>query len=301
MKIRILNGGHAAIAYPAGLLDIHFVHEAMEDAQIRAFLETLTRREIQPVVPPPPNTRSRRLSRPGRAPLRQSEDRRHRSQRLCFDGSNRQPKFILPSARDRLKAGASVNGLALCRRCGAAIAMAKPRAASRSRRTTRAGSACKRRRSRRAAIQWPSSHWATSSAIWRPMPLTSAPFPMRSPRCGQGRSVDAGRLSQREGLTRRPRRRGRRIALTGTARSRHVSGSLQSQGPRRGRHRRRPGHRPCLRRGAVGGRRPRLYRRSQSQGGRGGPGGDESQGLRRRGHRDGGDRTRSRWTRPPRG
>ena len=34
MKIRILNGGHAAIAYPAGLLDIHFVHEAMEDAQI---------------------------------------------------------------------------------------------------------------------------------------------------------------------------------------------------------------------------------------------------------------------------
>ena len=36
MKIRILNGGHAAIAYPAGLLDIHFVHEAMEDAQIAA-------------------------------------------------------------------------------------------------------------------------------------------------------------------------------------------------------------------------------------------------------------------------
>ena len=41
MKIRILNGGHAAIAYPAGLLDIHFVHEAMEDAQIRAFLEDI--------------------------------------------------------------------------------------------------------------------------------------------------------------------------------------------------------------------------------------------------------------------
>ena len=39
MKIRILNGGHAAIAYPAGLLDIHFVHEAMEDAQIATFLD----------------------------------------------------------------------------------------------------------------------------------------------------------------------------------------------------------------------------------------------------------------------
>src|SRR5262249_28689919 len=29
MKIRILNGGHAIIAYPAGLLGIHFVHQAL--------------------------------------------------------------------------------------------------------------------------------------------------------------------------------------------------------------------------------------------------------------------------------
>jgi mannitol 2-dehydrogenase len=121
MKIRILNGGHAAIAYPAGLLDIHFVHEAMEDAQIRAFLEALTRREIQPVVPPPPNTNldsyralvARRFANPRIGDT---------IQRLCFDGSNRQPKFILPSAADRLKAGASVEGLALvsalwCRYC----------------------------------------------------------------------------------------------------------------------------------------------------------------------------------------
>jgi mannitol 2-dehydrogenase len=121
MKIRILNGGHAAIAYPAGLLDVHFVHEAMEDAQIRAFLETLTRREILPVVPPPPNTNledyraqvARRFANPKIADT---------IQRLCFDGSNRQPKFILPSVRDRLRSGASVKGLALvsalwCRYC----------------------------------------------------------------------------------------------------------------------------------------------------------------------------------------
>ena len=41
MKIRILNGGHATIAYPAALLDIHFVHEAMENALVRGFLEEL--------------------------------------------------------------------------------------------------------------------------------------------------------------------------------------------------------------------------------------------------------------------
>ncbi len=42
--------------------------------------------------------------------------------RLCLDGSNRQPKFILPSVVDRLKAGRPVTGLALvsalwCRYC----------------------------------------------------------------------------------------------------------------------------------------------------------------------------------------
>src|SRR5690606_9060902 len=56
MKIRIFNGGHAATAYPAGLLDIHFVHEAMEHPLIRRYLEKLTKEEIIPEVPPVPNT-----------------------------------------------------------------------------------------------------------------------------------------------------------------------------------------------------------------------------------------------------
>jgi mannitol 2-dehydrogenase len=121
MKIRILNGGHAAIAYPAGLLDIHFVHEAMADGQIAAFLDRLTTREIVPVVPPPPSVDlndykaliARRFANP------KIEDT---IARLCFDGSNRQPKFILPTVVDRLKTNADVAGLALvsalwCRYC----------------------------------------------------------------------------------------------------------------------------------------------------------------------------------------
>ena len=35
MKIRILNGGHAIIAYPGGLMDIELVHEAMAHPLIR--------------------------------------------------------------------------------------------------------------------------------------------------------------------------------------------------------------------------------------------------------------------------
>jgi mannitol 2-dehydrogenase len=121
MKIRILNGGHAVIAYPAGLLDIHFVHEAMEHPQIRAFLEKVEHEEIVPTVPAVPGTDlgdyfrviERRFANPKIGDT---------VRRLCLDGSDRQPKFILPTARDRRAAGQSVSGLALasafwCRYC----------------------------------------------------------------------------------------------------------------------------------------------------------------------------------------
>lgn len=121
MKIRILNGGHATIAYPAGLMDIHFVHEAMEHPLVRAFLAKLEREEIIPTVPPVPGVVleeycqliEQRFSNPKIGDT---------VRRLCLDGSNRQPKFIIPTIADRLKAGAGISGLALetalwCRYC----------------------------------------------------------------------------------------------------------------------------------------------------------------------------------------
>ncbi|THF58916.1 mannitol dehydrogenase family protein [Ollibium composti] len=121
MKIRILNGGHAAIAYPAGLMDIHFVHEAMAEPLVRGFLEKVEREEIIPTVPPVPDTSlqdyyqliEKRFSNPKIGDT---------VRRLCLDGSNRQPKFIIPTIADRLKAGKDAAGLALesalwCRYC----------------------------------------------------------------------------------------------------------------------------------------------------------------------------------------
>ena len=125
MKLRILNGGHAAIAYPAGLLGIHFVHDAMADPLVRGFLDRLETEEIIPHVPPVPGVDlhayyqliADRFSNP---------DVGDTIPRLAQDGSNRQPKFILPSTRDRLKAGADVTGLALesalwCRYCAGTL------------------------------------------------------------------------------------------------------------------------------------------------------------------------------------
>ena len=56
MKIRILNGGHATIAYPAALLDIKFVHDAMSNDLIKSFLEQVEKEEIIPLIPPVPDT-----------------------------------------------------------------------------------------------------------------------------------------------------------------------------------------------------------------------------------------------------
>jgi mannitol 2-dehydrogenase len=121
MKLRILNGGHAIIAYPGGLMNIEYVHQAMANPLILAFLDKVEREEIIPYVPPVPGTDlaayfdliRERFSNPEVADT---------ERRLCFDGSNRQPKFILPSLRDALVAGGSIEGLALecalwCRYC----------------------------------------------------------------------------------------------------------------------------------------------------------------------------------------
>lgn len=121
MKIRILNGGHAVIAYPAALMDIHFVHEAMENAVVKGFLDKIEIDEILPCVPPVPDTNIhdyyelivRRFTNPKIGDT---------ITRLCFDGSNRQPKFIIPTISDRLAQAKSVSGLALvsalwCRYC----------------------------------------------------------------------------------------------------------------------------------------------------------------------------------------
>ena len=121
MKIRILNGGHAVIAYPGGLMDVHFVHEAMQHPLIQGFFAKVQQEEIIPTVMPVPGTNiqdyfkliERRFSNPK---IGDTE------RRLCLDGSNRQPKFIVPVIADNIKAGRSISGLALesalwCRYC----------------------------------------------------------------------------------------------------------------------------------------------------------------------------------------
>ncbi len=112
MKLRVLNAGHAALAYPSAILGHKFAHEAMRDEDVVAWVRALLRREAIPTLAPIDGVDfdvylETCLHRFGNEAVGDT------IARLCFDGSNRQPKFILPTLRDRLKAGASIDGLAL--------------------------------------------------------------------------------------------------------------------------------------------------------------------------------------------
>ena len=121
MKLRMLNGGHASIAYLAGLLDIHYVHDAMKNTLVTGYLNEIEYREIIPTLEEIPGvsfddyyqTIVERFS---------NEAVGDTIPRLCFDGLNRQPKFILPTIQARLEQNRSIDGLAIecalwCRYC----------------------------------------------------------------------------------------------------------------------------------------------------------------------------------------
>lgn len=112
MKIRLLNGGHAILAYPAALASLEFAHDAIAKPFLRDFLRKVITDDILDFVPAVPGFSPpqyldlicQRFANPGVADT---------IARLCFDGSNRQPKFTIPSIRDNLAVGKVPVGLAL--------------------------------------------------------------------------------------------------------------------------------------------------------------------------------------------
>lgn len=112
MKLRILNAGHASIAYAAALLGYRHVHYAMQDTDIRDWLLALQKREIIPALEEIEGVEygvylARVVERFCNAEIGDTISR------LCANGSTRQPKFILPAIRDALDRCQPVEGLAL--------------------------------------------------------------------------------------------------------------------------------------------------------------------------------------------
>ena len=121
MKLRILNAGHASICYAAALMGFDFVHDAMADQDIRNWLHSFQIREAIPTLKPLAGVDYQQylatvISRFSNPEIGDTIPRN------VADGSDRQPKFILPALRDAIDLGLSVEGFALevalwCRYC----------------------------------------------------------------------------------------------------------------------------------------------------------------------------------------
>jgi mannitol 2-dehydrogenase len=121
MKIRILNGGHQVLCLVGELVGIELMSETMADPLIHRFFRKVEEEEIVPFVKPVPGFTAPEYLEliDGRFANPSIVDT---TRRVAFDGSSRQPGFILPSVRDGLASGAPVEGLALvsaawCRYC----------------------------------------------------------------------------------------------------------------------------------------------------------------------------------------
>ncbi|MEL6203789.1 MAG: mannitol dehydrogenase family protein [Pseudomonadota bacterium] len=112
MKLRMLNAGHQVLANPGEILAIDSIADCMAHPGIRALFRKVEGEEIVPHVAPVPDMApedyltliERRFANP---------KIRDTTRRVAFDGSSRHTGFLLPILRDRLEAGAPVDGLAL--------------------------------------------------------------------------------------------------------------------------------------------------------------------------------------------
>jgi len=121
MKLRVLNGGHQIIAMPGELLGLETIDQAMAHPLIKRFLDKVVSEEIAPHVEPVPDMRPLDYLALVEQRFSNSEIR-DTTRRVAFDGSSRQPGFLLPAIWDAIKSGTPVDGLALttalwCRYC----------------------------------------------------------------------------------------------------------------------------------------------------------------------------------------
>jgi fructuronate reductase len=109
MKLRLLNGSHSALAYLGCLAGFAHVAEVMAAPDFAAFVRKLMA-EVAPTLHVPSDLEAyqaallARFANPALA---------HRTSQIAMDGSQKLPQRLLGTIRDRLRAGAPIDHLAL--------------------------------------------------------------------------------------------------------------------------------------------------------------------------------------------
>ena len=112
MKLRLLNGAHSTLAYLGYLAGYQTVAAAMADAHLARVIRSMMDDEIAPTLKMPPGAD---LSGYKRALIERFRNPalKHRTWQIAMDGSQKLPQRLLGTVRDRLKAGAPFDRLAL--------------------------------------------------------------------------------------------------------------------------------------------------------------------------------------------
>ena len=107
MKIRLLNASHLLIGYLGSLLGYTHVHEAMADSLISQAVEGLID-EVIPTLPPLPGID---IAEYRRTLIERFSNPKVRDQlsRLCLNSSDKLPKYLFGSLRDKLQQNGSID------------------------------------------------------------------------------------------------------------------------------------------------------------------------------------------------
>jgi mannitol 2-dehydrogenase len=121
MKLRLLNGSHQAMAYVGYLSGYRYADEVIADANLRTFIARLMDDEVTALLPAVPGIDVREykqtlLERFGNPRIKDT------LARLATDGSDRMPKFVLPSISDALAMGRPHRLLTQFSACGVSSA-----------------------------------------------------------------------------------------------------------------------------------------------------------------------------------
>lgn len=102
MKLRLLNGSHQALAYLGYLAGYRYVHEAAADPSLQKLLQRMMDEEVTPLLPAVPGVD---LTEYKQTLIERFQNPKIRDTlaRLAFAGSDRMPKFLLPSIGEALR------------------------------------------------------------------------------------------------------------------------------------------------------------------------------------------------------
>jgi mannitol 2-dehydrogenase len=111
MKMRLLNGSHSALSYPAYLLGCRKVDEAMKDPLIRDFIRRRYMEEVTPTLKPVPGIdldayKDTLVSRFSNRNISDTVER------LASQGSSKIPNFMLSPLGDAIRAGGPYHAIA---------------------------------------------------------------------------------------------------------------------------------------------------------------------------------------------